>query len=139
MMYALLRRLRQSRAGATVIEFAIVCPVFLVLVMGLGELAFQEYLQSVLTGAVQKAARDSTIDGNGTVEANTAIDNKVKAVISGIIRNPSWDASSRENYSHFADIGPEYFFDSNGNNTYDKGECFIDTNGNALWEVEQTQ
>jgi Flp pilus assembly pilin Flp len=136
MMYALLRRLRQSRAGATVIEFAIVCPVFLVLVMGLGELAFQEYLQSVLTGAVQKAARDSTIDGNGTVEANTVIDNKVKAVISGIIRNPSWDASSRENYSHFADIGPEYFFDSNGNNTYDKGECFIDTNGNALWDAD---
>lgn len=136
MSKALLRQFAESKKGATIVEFAIVCPVMLMLVMGLGEITFQEYLQSVLSGAVQKAARDSTIDGNGSSEANTVIDNKVKSTVSLIIKSPIWDDATRTNYSHFADIGPEYFFDSNGNNTYDKGECFIDTNGNSAWDAD---
>lgn len=136
MMRTLVHRIRNNRAGATIIEFAIVCPVMLMLVMGLGELAFQGYLQAVLTGAVQKAARDSTIDGNATTDAGTVIDSKVKKAISQILKNATWDSSSRESYSHFADIGPEYFYDSNGNNKYDKGECFIDSNGNGIWDAD---
>ncbi|RYF52136.1 MAG: pilus assembly protein [Cytophagaceae bacterium] len=131
-----LRQLAGSTKGATIIEFAIVCPVMLMLVIGLSEITFQEYLQSVLSGAIQKAARDSTIDGNGSSDANTVIDDKVKSSISLIINSAVWDNATRTNYSHFADIGPEYFFDSNGNSTYDKGECFIDVNGNSTWDAD---
>lgn len=135
-MRFLFKRLGRDARGVTIVEFAIVCPIMLLLMMGLSELAFQSYLQAILTGAVQKAARDSTIDGNGTADANAAIDNKVKYMIGSVIKNAAWDASSRENYSHFADIGPEYFFDSNGNGKYDKGECFIDSNGNGTWDAD---
>lgn len=135
-MKGIIERLKINIKAATIIEFAFVCPIILIVIMSLGELAFQEYLQSVLSGEIQKAARDSTIDGNGLAESNIVIDNRVKSTISSIINEPIWDKPSRKNYSHFTDIGPEYFFDSNGNNAYDKGECFIDTNGNSTWDAD---
>ena len=58
-----LARLRRDRRGVTVVEFAFVLPVMLVLMMGMMELGYQAYVQSVITGAVQKAGRDSGIQG----------------------------------------------------------------------------
>jgi len=133
-----LRKLVGNERAATIIEFALVCPVMLILMMGLGELAFQGYLQSVLTGALQKAARDSSIEGNNTTDAGTAIDNKVKAMIGNILTKTIWDTSTRQNYSHFADVGPEYYWDNNPKNgKYDSAtECFLDTNGNGVWDAD---
>ena len=56
-----IQRLRTDCRGATIIEFAIVAPVMMFLLMGLGDLLYQLYLQSILDGALQKAGRDSTI------------------------------------------------------------------------------
>ena len=135
-MRRLFDRLRREQRGVTIIEFAIVCPVLLILLMGLSDLCFQAYLQAVLTGAVQKAARDSALEGNGTEAATTAIDNKVKGAVNGIIKTLVWDKASRQSFGHFADIGGEYYWDTNKNNSYDLGECFVDTNGSGSWEAD---
>jgi Flp pilus assembly protein TadG len=55
--------LRRDKRGVTIVEFAMVAPVMILLIMGLGELMYTVYAQSVLSGAVQKAARDSAIQG----------------------------------------------------------------------------
>lgn len=131
-----LRRLARDRRGATVIEFAIVVPVMLTLIMGLGELAYQEYVQSVLTGALQKAGRDSTIQGNGAQSATTAIDTAVMTAVWLVAKNATY-ASTRKSYSSFQTAGPEPFTDSNGNGVYDKGsDCFTDVNGNGVWDAD---
>jgi Flp pilus assembly protein TadG len=137
-MRRLIRALRRSHRGATAIEFAIICPVLLLLIMGLGELAFQAYLQAALTGAIQKAARDSTIEGNNTASANTTIDNNVMVSVNTVIKNATWDTPIRESYAHFADIGPEYYWDNNpANGKYDAStECFLDANGNGVWDAD---
>ena len=142
-----LRALRDDRRGATVIEFAIVTPVMLTLIMGMGELAYQGYVQSMLTGSVQKAGRDSTIQGNGTQTAQ--IDAVVIAQLSQL--RSGWAAncsttppanaptycSTRKNYSSFLNVGPEPFTDSNGNGQYDQAsECFTDINGNGVWDAD---
>lgn len=62
--------IRSDRRGATVIEFAIVVPVLMVLLMGAFGLLHQIYAQSILDGALQKAARDSAIEG-GAANAAT--------------------------------------------------------------------
>lgn len=136
MIMKLLKAIRRDRKGVTATEFAIVCPVMLLLIMGMGELAFQGYVQSVLTGEVQKAARDSTIDGNGSPAAAAVIDGKVKAAIGNILSKVTWDTPVRRSYAHFADISPEYFFDSNNNGKYDSGECYIDSNANGDWDAD---
>ncbi len=108
----------------------------LVMMMGLAELTMQSYLQSILTGAVQKASRDSTLEGNNTPLANTTVDNKVMTAVGKVLANLTWDTPSRVNYSHFADIGPEYYFDSNNNGVYDSAtECYLDSNNNGVWDA----
>lgn len=143
-MRRLFARLKRNNRAVTIIEFALVCPVMLILIMGLAEIAFQGYLQSILTGAVQKAARDSTIEGNGSSDAGAAIDAKVKAQIALVMKGAVWDddvsAASpvRQNFAHFADIGPEYYWDNNpANGKYDAStECFLDSNGNGVWDAD---
>ena len=48
-----------DRRGVTAIEFGIVAPVLCLMILGLSDLAYQSYTQSMLEGAVQKAARDA--------------------------------------------------------------------------------
>ncbi len=134
MIARVVRRLRGDERGVTIIEFAIVTPVMLVLIMGLGELAYQGYVQSVLTGSVQKAGRDSTIQGNGTQTAQ--IDSVVMQAVWTVAKNATY-TSTRESYSTFGQIAPEPFVDSNHNGQYDAAtECFTDTNGNNVWDAD---
>ena len=136
MTRALLRRLPRDRRGVAAIEFAIVAPVTIILMMSLSELTYQGYLQAALTGAVQKAARDSTIEGNGTDASAATIDGAVKTAIAKVVSPVVWDTTSRQNVAHFADIGPEYYWDTNKNGKYDPTECFVDTNGNSAWDAD---
>lgn len=132
-MIALLRRLRSDNRGATIVEFAIVAPVMLMVLMGLGDLMHQTYAQSILDGALQKAGRDSAIQGGGDNVA--AIDAKVKAMVGNIIKDGTW-TSTRKSYASFSRIGPEPFTDSNSNGVRDPGECYDDVNGNGVWDAD---
>lgn len=143
-MRDVLRRLTHDTRAATIIEFAIVAPTMLVLIMGLGDLLYQGYAQSILDGAVQKAARDGAIQGGA--EATDMIDGKVVALISSIVKDPapscgpstgsaSW-CTTRKNYDNFSSIRPEGFTDTNDNRVRDPGECFDDINDNKTWDAD---
>jgi Flp pilus assembly protein TadG len=131
--FSLFARLRRDRRGVTIVEFAIVVPVMLMLIMGLGELTYQGYVQSVLTGAVQKAARDSGIESATMTAIDQTVENTVRAVAGKAQFVP---APTRKSYSSFSAMAPEPFTDSNGNGQYDKGECFSDVNHNGVWDTD---
>lgn len=129
-----MRRLWRDYGGAALVEFALVLPVMLLMGMGLCEMAYQAYMQAVLTGAVQKAGRDSTVEG-----ANTAtIDNAVLQAVKNINGKAAFVAGypTRKSYASFGYISPESFVDSNGNGVRDSGECFTDVNGNGIWDAD---
>lgn len=138
-----LRRLARDTRGATVIEFAIIAPVLMTLIMGLGEMSYQEYLQTMLNGSVQKAARDSAIQGGA--ENADALDAKVITMIGAIAKNltkacpataaNTWCAT-RKSYAQFGNIKSEYIYDTNGNGVLDAKECFDDLNNNKTWEAD---
>lgn len=127
--------LRRDRRGVTIIEFAIVAPVMLLLMMGLMELTFQAYVQSTLDGAVNAAARGATTELNAADQ--TALDAQVAIQVRTII--PSADLTfERRNYETVSDIGkPELFTDGNGNGRRDPGECFVDYNRNKRWDADR--
>lgn len=125
--------LRSDTRGATIVEFAIVAPVMILVLMGLGDVLHQAYVQAVLDGAIQKAGRDSAIEGGA--ENTTVIDNKVKTMVGTIIRNATWQ-SKRSYYSSFSAMKPEPFTDSNGNGRRDAKECYDDVNGNGLYDTD---
>lgn len=133
-MRALLRRLRADARGVTVIEFAFVAPTMCLLLMGLCDLTYQSYVQSILTGALQKAGRDSTIQG--ATARTTVLDNAVMTMVRNVAKNATY-TSSRKSYASFSSIAPEVFQDNNGNGVYDQPtECFTDINGNSLWDAD---
>lgn len=135
--------LRDDPSGNTIIEFAIILPPMLMLIMGLGDLLFQTYAQAVLTGEVQKAARDSGIEASNLSAVDTKVVSRMTPLLknltnscgTGAITGPTW-CSTRQNYDTFSEIAPEPFTDGNGNGVRDPGECYTDMNGNKTWDAD---
>lgn len=127
-----LRRLRVESRGATIVEFALVCPAFLMALMGVFDLTYNAYTSSLLDGSIQKVARDSTIEG-----ATTALDARVRSAVRQIAPMASVQ-TTRRSYTNYANVRqPEDFSDQNSNSLCDNGEAFEDVNGNNLWDRDR--
>lgn len=121
-----------AKAGVTAVEFALVTPVLLLILMGGMDIARSAYVSSVLYGAVQKAGRDSSLETGGS--ASTAIDAKILAVVQPLATNGVLTVD-RKNHSTFRNAKrAEPFDDLNANNDREPGECFEDTNSNGSWD-----
>lgn len=128
-----LHALWMDRRGVTAIEFAIVLPVMLLAIMGLSDLAYREYVQVVFEGALQKAGRDSAIEGGDDIAAD--LDAKVMASVRTVAKSATY-TSVRTTNATFSQFKPERFTDTNGNSMRDAGECFDDVNGNGQWDQD---
>lgn len=134
MSHSLHKQLRDDARGVTVIEFAMIAPVMLLLMMGLGDLGYKVFVESILVGAIQKSGRDATIQGSG--DKIPTLDNAVIDAVRDVAPSARY-VSSRKSYSKFGNISPEYFTDANGNGVFDaKTECFTDVNGNGTWDID---
>lgn len=130
-MIGAIGRLLRERRAATLVEFAIIAPVMMMALMGLGDVLYRAYVSAILVGAVQKAGRDSGIQYSDTTALDTAVQTMVKTIA------PSATfASTRKNYDTFSQVAPEPFTDTNGNGVRDPGECFTDENGNGIWDAD---
>jgi Flp pilus assembly protein TadG len=128
-------RLAGDESGVTAVEFAIVAPVMLLMLMGFFDLAHTEYTRSVLQGAMQMAARNSTLESGLTSQA--AIDAYVENQVKSLVGPGATYTVNRLSYTDFSHVGKaEPYTDTNGNGQYDKGECFEDDNGNGQWDSD---
>ena len=131
----ILTRLRRDRRGVTAVEFAILTPVMLSLLMGLMEVCYQAYVSAVLQGAVNEAGRDSTLEDASKTLAT------IDAVVSDRVRAVSRGAtfsSERKSYYSFSDVGtPEPFTDDNKNGIREATECYEDLNGNGGFDLDR--
>jgi len=131
----LLACLARDSRGVTVVEFAMIAPVFLMMLLGAFDMGFNMYTAAVLQGAIQEAARDSTIEGAGA--SVDLVDAKVRDVVNHVTPN-AIVTFSRKAYSNYADIGrPEDFTDIDGDAACDHGEPFEDVNGNGIWDRDR--
>jgi Flp pilus assembly pilin Flp len=131
---ALARLLPDSR-GATAVEFAMVAPALLLVLLGLMDLSYNIYATTLLEGAIQRAARDSTIEG---AEGRGAeIDSKVRATVDDLVSNAAIEFERRA-YADFSDVSePEDFSDTDGDGICAEGEPFEDINGNGTWDADR--
>lgn len=138
-----LHRFAQNRNGATIIEFALILPAMMMMMMGLGDVLYQMYAQEILAGSIQKAGRDSGIQGGA--QKTSDIDNQVLGMMTSIMPRPRASCasvpaggtfcSSRQAYAMFASAGPEPFSDDNNNGMRDSTECYQDMNNNGSWDA----
>lgn len=128
-------RLYADCRGAAAIEFALIAPALLTVLLGLMDLSYNLYTATLLEGAIHKAGRDATIQGASF--RSIAIDNKVRGVVGDIVPQATI-AFSRRAYIDFSDVArPEDFTDSNGDGACADGEPFEDVNGNGTWDTDR--
>ncbi len=130
----LTRMIGEDRATAA-IEFALTAPVFLLVLMGIFDFGMQLYAKSVLSGAVNRAARDAALEGNNA--SQVAIDGAVTANVRTVFQDATL-TYTRRSYDDFSGVSkPEPLTDANSNGTRDPGECFTDVNGNGSWDTDR--
>jgi Flp pilus assembly protein TadG len=67
------RSVRKRRRGAAAVEFAIVLPVFVILVFGMIEYGRMVMVQQVITNASREGARRAVLDGATTSSVQSAV------------------------------------------------------------------
>lgn len=129
------RDLWRDRQGAALVEFALVAPILLLMLLGMFDMGYNYYVQSQLQGAIQKAARDSGIEGAHARMAG--IDDRVAEAVRALVPDAEVEFS-RKSYASFTDVArPEDFSDIDGNGVCSGGEPFEDVNGNGIWDEDR--
>lgn len=130
-----LAALLRDNGGATLVEFALVAPVLLMTLMGIFDMAYNTYTKIMLEGAIQKAARDSTIEG---ADARSP---QIDATVTRAVHHVAPQAEltfERKAYTNFTDVAePEDFTDVDDNGTCNDGEPFEDINDNGTWDNDR--
>jgi TadE-like protein len=125
-------RIRKDANGVALTEFALITPVFMLMLMGAFDIGYGIYVKSLLEGAVEAAGREASLETTAT----TTIDNRVRTTMAAVNRSEDI-AFSREYYQNYVDVElPEDFTDGNANGIRDVGECFVDRNGNSIWDSD---
>ena len=134
MSAAMLLRLGRDARGVTIVEFAMVLPVLCMLLMGLFDLGYRSYAQSMVQGALHEAARMATVGGF----TNEEIDARVRQRLSAFMSNAELETRTQSYFDFTGVRQPERIVqDINGNGQYDSGDCYEDANGNGQYDLDR--
>ena len=124
----------RDRSGASAVEFALTAPILFLVISGTLDMAQSYFVNTVLQGAVNAAARKSSLQSGQT--ASSTLDGLVSQMIKYTMPKAAV-TFTRKNYSEYTAVGmPEDFTDTNKNSKYDATECFVDMNGNGVWDAD---
>jgi hypothetical protein len=128
-------RLAGDDRGVALVEFALIAPVLLLLLLGMFEMGYNYYMETQLQGAVQAAARDSSLQSASS--DTTVIDARVTEAVREIVPDAELTFSRRA-YASFGDVRrAEDYTDIDNDGACDNGEPFEDANGNGQWDRDR--
>ncbi|MDJ0977770.1 MAG: pilus assembly protein [Erythrobacter sp.] len=127
------KRLCKDDDGVTLVEFAFVAPVLILMLMGIFDMAHTQYTSAMMNGTMQAAGRDLTLESAGSrvSDIDQLVIDRVRTVV------PGSATIQLEKLSHyeFSDIGEaEEYDDDNGDGVCNNNEVFIDANANGQWD-----
>ena len=126
--------LLRDQCGVIAVEFALVAPVLMLMLMGLFDLSYNMYTTQMLQGAIENAARNSSLEGSTGKEAQ--LDATVSTAVHAVAPAAKLTFTRRA-YSSFTKASrPEDFTDVDGNGMCNKGEPFEDANSNGKWDAD---
>ena len=134
----MLKSFKRNQRGVTIVEFALIAPVFMLTLLGGFELAFENYFRSVLNGAVKTTAREASIGDITQAQVESKIRGRISALIPAMSRDRiEVVVITTRNYYNFSNIGrPEKITNDRAPlNQYNIGDCFEDTNGNGSYDT----
>ena len=127
-------RLARDERGTTLVEFAMVAPVLVVLLLGIFDLGYRSYAASVVQGALHDAARMATVGG----VTPTQIDARVRQRLNHFAEVGTLTTTTTSYYD-FTGVGrPETITsDTAPIGEYNDTDCFEDANGNGEYDLDR--
>jgi len=126
-----------SERGSALVDFAILAPVLVLLLVLIVESALLLLGQILLQNAVGDAARSGIVGSALDAPSREALVRRAAQRVAGSLLRPEKLHLDTLVYPSFDDIGrPEPFVDVNGNGVRDAAEPFRDVNGNGRWDAD---
>ncbi|HMT42904.1 MAG TPA: pilus assembly protein [Chakrabartia sp.] len=138
MIRALFKRLRKDDRGITVLEFALISPVFMMLLLGTLELGYMTYFKSLMNGVLEEAARRSAVGGITSGQTDDFIRQRIKVLMPAGKRNDNNALTIQKRAFHnFSNVNqPERITsDTNPVGTYNSTDCYEDANLNGVYDA----
>lgn len=131
------RRITDDRQGSAAVEFGIIAPLFILMIVGIAEVGTTLFVGALMEGAVRDASRYGITGQDGASRPQIIRDIIADRTIGLVDINVA--AISTQVYDSFDSIGSQepYTDDSPANGTYDTGEAFVDINMNGSWDADQ--
>ncbi|MBA4749585.1 MAG: pilus assembly protein [Alphaproteobacteria bacterium] len=134
--------------GAAMIEFAIIAPVFLTILIGIFDVGIMMIIRTSLEEGARAASRYGITGGSsGSLTRSGSINQVILNTIgiySGGLVDTSKVTITVKSYSSLSNVGqPEPFIDTNGDGKYEGPgqpggpEPFTDVNSNGKWDADQ--
>lgn len=125
-------RLLRDQRGATIVEFALIVPLLLTILLATLELGYQGYINAMVQGAMTKAARAATIGDQTPAGVETMIKNEVGQVV-----DSKYVSVETRGYYNFSNVGvaEKITQDTDPKGKYNKGDCYEDANNNGQYDT----
>jgi len=138
--HRLWRRFWKSEKGSSMVEFALVAPVVILLIAGIIDFMMVLFVTSLMEGGLQNASRLGRTGFQTvavTVPRIDAIRQEIEDATVGLVDMADLTVTTKV-YPCFDSIDqPEpYIDDSPANGAYDAGETFTDVNGNGTRDLD---
>lgn len=140
MMTTSIANLPGSEDGASVMEFGLIAPVAMLMMLGTMDIGHSYYVRATLDGAMQTAARSSSLEGAATLTAQELVDLRVEDAVRTLAPNATITATRRyyKTFSEAALARAETVIEAptGANLKCDPGESFMDANRNGFWDSD---
>lgn len=134
----MIQKLRADQAGISVTEFGLISPAIVVMLLGTMDAGHTLYMRTVVDGAIQDVARDSSLEDGQILAKQEAVNERITRQIRNLNSHANVDITRRyyRNFTDAYNAEAEEFTDTNNNGTCDNGELFIDANLNETWDAD---
>lgn len=127
--------------GVSITEFGLIAPAVVTMLLGTMDLGHTLYMRTILDGAIQDVARDSSLEDGVILGRQQAIDYRIREQIKNLnnrLTDDDIDITRRyyRNFTNAYDAEEEEYTDTNNDGTCNAGEPYIDANLNQVWDSD---
>jgi hypothetical protein len=133
-----IKHLLPDQNGTSVMEFGLIAPVAVMMMLGTMDVGYTYYVRSVLDGAMQNVARDSSLEGATTSAQQAVVDKRIIDTVHTISPSAELIPSRRyyKTFSAAAAAKAEEIIETPKNFLCEvaNGESYIDANNNGTFD-----
>jgi len=130
--------LLKDESAISITEFGLIAPVVATMLLGIMDAGHTLYMRTVLDGAIQDIARDSSLEDGGILSKQEAINARITQQIQKLNKDATVTITRRyyRNFTNAFNADEEEFTDTNNDGECNNGEPYVDANLNETWDSD---